>query len=201
MLEKAERWTMARLVEEKRTFRNFPFARHATDVTCQQANRPSENIAEVKNYYSAKHKLYGYKGEVSVLPTGIAAQCTEHFLGSVSDIDIMHRNRAFHKTALQKVQEEETIGDVGIWSDKYANAWAILGHKDYQGAAEFLRLIHPSKKLPRGMLGMEDESFNREVSSDRIMVENWFGRMCTLFPVTSSKFRWAEKNYDTLFRL
>ena len=104
------------------------------------------------------------------MPTGIAAQCTEHFPSSVSDIDIMRRNRAFHKTALQKVQEEETIGDVVILSDKYANAWQILGDKGYQGAAEFLPLIHPNKKPRRGMLGMEDESFNRKVSFDRIMV-------------------------------
>ena len=49
MLEKAERWPMAKLVEEERTFRNFPYARYATDVTFQQANRPSGNIAEGKN--------------------------------------------------------------------------------------------------------------------------------------------------------
>ena len=104
VLEKAERWTMARLVEEKRSFCNFPYARCATDVTFQQANRPSGNVAEGKKYYSGKHKLYGFKVEVSVLPTGIATQCTEHFPGSVSDIDIIFRNRTFHTTALQKVQ-------------------------------------------------------------------------------------------------
>lgn len=32
-------------------------------------------------------------------------------------------------------------------------------------------------------------------------MENWFGRMCSLLAVTSSKFRWCEKNYDTSFRL
>ena len=159
VLEKAERWTMARLVEEKRTFCNFQYARYATDVTFQQANRPSGNVAEGK-YYSGKHKLYGFEAEVSVLPNRIAAQCTEHFPGSVSDIDIIFRNRAFHTTALQKVQEEDKIADVGILSDQYAGAWAVLGDKGYQGAAEFVRIVHPKKKPPRGMLSLDDESFN-----------------------------------------
>ena len=163
VLEKAERWTIARLVEEKRTFGNFPYPRYATDVTFQQANRPSGSVAERKKYYRRKHTLYGFKVEVSVSPTGIAAQCREHFPGSVSDIDIMYRNRAFHATALQKVQEEDAIADVGILSDQYESAWDVLGDKGYQGTAEFVRIVHPKKKPPKGMLGLEDESFNRKV--------------------------------------
>ena len=44
---------MARLVDERRTFRVFPYARCATVVMFQQANLPSGNVAEGKNTTAA----------------------------------------------------------------------------------------------------------------------------------------------------
>lgn len=44
VVEKAERWPMSRIIDEKKTFKHFKLARYATDVTFQQANRPSGNI-------------------------------------------------------------------------------------------------------------------------------------------------------------
>lgn len=52
-------------------FGNYPTAHYATDVTFQQANCPSVNIQEEKKYYSGKHKLYGFKVEVSVLANSL----------------------------------------------------------------------------------------------------------------------------------
>lgn len=59
----AKTWTMARPVERNQTLKTFIYARYAADVTFQQCNRPGRNMAEGKPYYSAKHKLYGYKVE------------------------------------------------------------------------------------------------------------------------------------------
>ncbi|ETM35310.1 hypothetical protein L914_17756 [Phytophthora nicotianae] len=47
-----------------------PLCTYATDVTFQQSNRPSGSMAESMPWYSAKHKLYGFKVEVSVNPRG-----------------------------------------------------------------------------------------------------------------------------------
>lgn len=166
---------MERMVDEERTFDNFPYAQYVTDVTFQQANRPSGNAAEGKKYFSGKQKLYEFKVEISVLPNRIAANCTENVPGSVSDMDIIYRNRLSHTTALQKVHEEGAITDVEIFSDQYDRTGSVLGDKGYQGAAEFIRILHLYKKPPRKMLGLEDEGFNREVSAERIIVEIWFG--------------------------
>lgn len=65
-----------------------------------------------------------------------------------------------------------------------------------------LSSIQNSKnKPPRVLLSFEDESFNRKVSSDHTIVENCFGKTCSIFAVTIGRFRWAKKNYNTLFCL
>ena len=112
-----EKWTMAKCRQEERAFSNFHYARYAVDVTFQQSNRPSGNISEGKRYFSGKHKLYGYKVEVSVLPTGLAIGCTEHYPGSVSDLEIFRRNRPFHEEASKKGARDLRFTDEGRLSE------------------------------------------------------------------------------------
>ena len=90
------------LVERERTFGHFAFARYTTYVIFQQSNRPVGTMQEGKHYYSRKHKLCGLKTEVSVLPTGLAIGCSTHYGGSVEDIEIMSRMKAYHKQWLEK---------------------------------------------------------------------------------------------------
>ena len=42
---------------------------------------------------------------------------------------------------------------------------------------------------------------NKKISSDRIVVENFFRRVCTNWNTLSSKYKysWAEKSYDNFF--
>ena len=52
--------------------------------------------------------------------------------------------------------------------------------KGYQGAADDLRAVIPKKKPVRGLLSREDEEYNKKLSSGRILVENFFGRLGSL---------------------
>ena len=45
------------------------------------------------------------------------------------------------------------------------------------------------------------KSWNATVSSDRIIEENFFGRLTKLWGVILSKYRWSEEGYDDIFRL
>ena len=76
----ARRFSLSDIEEKGKGFHHYPFAKYATDVTFQQSNRPLGNHQESKVYFSGKHKLYGYKCEVWVLPIGIACHATGHFL-------------------------------------------------------------------------------------------------------------------------
>jgi hypothetical protein len=62
-----------------RTFENFPFALYATDVKFQVSNRPAGKFMEQKHYFSGKHKLYGYKIECSVSPSGQVVHLSSHY--------------------------------------------------------------------------------------------------------------------------
>lgn len=145
--------------------------------------------------------MYGFKVEVSVLPIGLAISCSAHYPGSVSDIEIMKEMHEWHVKASRKSNAENDVTDIGILSEEYPDSWAVLVDKGYQGSMEFLRTVHPKKKPQNGILSMEDEAYNKKVSSDRIIVENYFGRLCSLWAIAATKYRWAESNYDKLFRL
>lgn len=78
---------------------------------------------------------------------------------------------------MRKCAEEAREEDDRFNYDKYPNYWAILADKGYQGATEFLRVIHSRRKPVHRLIRREDEILNKDVSSDRIIVENDFGRM------------------------
>ena len=201
VLNLGESWTIMRMIQMHQTFKTFKFCRYATNVTFQQAYRPSGTMEEGKRYFSGKHKLYGYKVEVSVLPNGLAIGCSDHYPGSVADIDIMRKMEDFHTDAMSKKDGELDIADIRILCDNYDDSWGLLAYKGYRGPGEFLRSVIPRRKPINGHFSIHDEAQNKKISSDRIIVENVFGRLCTNWNILSSKYRWAEKNYDKSFTM
>ena len=196
-----ERFSMNELNERGKLFKSFPFCLEAIDVIFQQANRPSGNMQEGKLYFSGKHKLYGYKAEVAVRPNGLASAFSKHYPGSVSDITIMQERLSEHKLRLEKRKDEPELADDFLMSDKFSNYCGVLMDKGYQGAADILCAVIPKKKPVRGFLSLIDEEFNKKLSSDRILVENFFGRLGKLWAVCSAKYAWSENMYDTFFGL
>lgn len=194
----ADIYSMVHLQEKDKTFRNFAYAVEAIDVTFQLSNRPSGNVAEGKKYFSGKHKNYGYKVEVAVRANGFASAYSKHYPGSVSDMTILTERIDKHRWRLEKSEEDRELPDNYHMADKYPNHWAFLADKGYQGAQDQARCMIPSKKPARGVLTAAQEAANRELAADRILVENFFGRMLCLWNVMSTKYRWSEELYDTI---
>ena len=71
-----------------------------------------------------------------------------------------------------------------------------MADKGYQGANEMLRCITPHKKPDKGSLTTRKERYIRKLSSDRIIVENFFGRKQSLLSITATKYKWSEEFYD-----
>ncbi|KAJ0390448.1 hypothetical protein P43SY_011509 [Pythium insidiosum] len=195
----AERWSMLKLSTTGNQFHNFPEARYAVDVTFQQTETPGGNFGEKKKFFSKKHGLYGVKVEVSVVPTGFAIGMTKHVGGRVTDKTIFDNNIDFHMSQLVKQGDEHNVRDRGPLAEEYPQQWAVLGDKGYQGFAEQVRGISPHKRPPGGILSMEQQQFNDEVSHDRVVVENYFGRLKTLWNVIGSCWKWDRSNYDLFF--
>ena len=116
-------YPMDKLMAPNKCFEHYFCARYAVDVTFQQSKCPSGSLQEGKKYFSGKHKLYGYKVEVCVLPIGIAVHCTSHYPGSVEDIDIFYKNADFHDVAVLKSKNEgqRQALDYGPFHDTYPN--------------------------------------------------------------------------------
>ena len=103
--------------------------------------------------------------------------------------------RNSHKKLVLEIQ----INDTGLHCERYPQYWEILADKGYQGLLEVLRAILSIKWSPGRTLSMADKVFNRNVSSDHITVENYFGRLNKLWTLQGTKWRWAESLYDDVF--
>ena len=135
------------------------------------------------------------------MPNGLALGMTAHYPGSVSDFEILQRNRDWHLRELSKSGSEGEFVDLGRLSVEYPQMWAVLMDKGYQGVHEMFRGVTPCKKPRNGTLSRSDERYNCKLSSDRVIVENVFGRLCGLWTHLSRKWRWGEGIYDDYFRL
>ena len=192
--------SMSTLRSNKTQFKYFSYALEAIDLTFQEANRPTGNMKEGKKHSSRKHRLYGFKKEATVRPKGIAVSCSQRFPGSVSDLKIMQRMSESHEDRPEKRGGEQAFHENGILHQKYGNYWAAPLDKGYQAAAEFLRVNPPKKKPANGILSKEDTLFNKKVAADRIIVENYSGRMGNLWEVISLKYKWNGSTYDMIFK-
>ncbi|KAG3066027.1 hypothetical protein PI125_g23928 [Phytophthora idaei] len=183
--------------ENNKTFRNCPYALYAIDVKFHPALRPSGYFAEKKTYFSGKHKLYGYKLECSVAYPGVAVDVSSHEPGSKSDLTMMLCHRAVHMERLLKTHQELGQDDNGEGAVQHPLAWGVLVDKGYQGAEAVLRTIQPKRKPRGGELSHQDMTRNRLVSSDRVLVENYFGRVCMLWKVMYTTYNFMPlRNKD-----
>ena len=107
----------------------------------------------------------------------------------------------WHKKASKKTPEDNVVSDHGLRRSQYPGMLAILTDKAYQGAQDDLRVLLPEKKRPHRMLSVDEEQGNSDLSSDTVIVDNYFGRSAMLWEVVSLKYRCSESMYDTIFRI
>lgn len=87
---------------DARPLKYFPYTHYARDVSLQQSNSLSKNIAEGKKYFSGRRKLYCYKVETSVLPLKRRIGGTAHFPGSVSGLVVFRKKTQLSCIRLEK---------------------------------------------------------------------------------------------------
>lgn len=174
---------------------NFAEAILIVDVTFQTRTRPTMLYREAQVYFCGKHKAYGYKTEIAHAPNGLAMFVGASKPGSIHDFSIFQDNVETYNEFLKKKAEDRTITDRGELRAKYPNQWALMADKGYQGAAELCRAILPKKGRN---LTDEDDERNDRIASDRVICENFYGRMKKLFKIMEDKFRWDEGTYGTV---
>ena len=178
-------------IEEGNVFKYYPCALYATNVRFQMANLPTGNHQESKMYFSKKHGLHGYKEEASMMANGKCIHLSNHYKGSCHDLTIFKdQYHHYEKLTLKKDNDKQ------IPADKNQDNWAILMDKGYQGAGEFCRSIIPTKKPRNASHSVAKKQENVNIASDRIIVENYFGRKVSLWGLMTRKYRWNEGQFD-----
>ncbi|ETV93831.1 hypothetical protein H310_12184, partial [Aphanomyces invadans] len=71
----------------------------------------------------------------------------------------------------------------------------------YQGAQHEYHSIQPKRRPQGGFLTPRDLERNHKVSSDRVLVENYFARMCSLWKAMSVTYKWNESKFDQVSRI
>lgn len=166
--------------ESTRQFDNYPEAVGACDVSLIPIHSSKNHKIEEK-YYSTKHKRHGIKLQAIVDPDGICIDAKCGYPGSMHDLRVFRVAKT-----LERFIHERTIGNRRC--DSY---YPLLFDKGYVGVdkdnyPEAIVL----KKNPRGQkLQPKEKGKNDSIEHDRIIVENYFGRLKTLWPVTQIGFR------------
>ena len=58
--------------------------------------------------------------------------------------------------------------------------------------------IIPKKKTRNNPLGTDDIHRNNRISSDRVIVENFFGRVCMMFGIMAGTYRWNREKFGMI---
>ncbi|ETW02182.1 hypothetical protein H310_05750 [Aphanomyces invadans] len=126
---------------------------------------------------------------------------SRHEPGFVFDLTMFRNRLDDHLQALSKTDNALAINDNGVVFREHVTSWAVFVENGYIGLAPLARAIHPKKKPVGGVLDRHDMDRNKEVSSDRVVVENFFGRVTSLWKISYATFVWGEKLYDDIQRL
>lgn len=147
-------------------FRMSPEAIGAIDATPIFIQRPTDQETQ-RSVYSGKYKRHCMKIQCLVSPDGLCIHYAGAYRGAKHDSKIFRDSRVaeFAKNSKDGIKP-------------------ILADSGYQGCQDvYPELVIPYKKRPGGQLSEDQKNFNHDLSRDRIIVENFFGRMKTLFGV------------------
>lgn len=125
----SSQWPIIKLHDSKNIFVNFPIAHLGCNITFLHFNRSSGLILGGKVFFSERHKLYGRKVELSVLPNGIKSHGFKRYLGCKSNLHIFTEKESIHFDLLVKNVAEIETYDVGILIEKLPDLRAMLCDK------------------------------------------------------------------------
>jgi DDE superfamily endonuclease len=142
-----------------------------------------------------KKKLYGLKSQCIHDRKGRLINCIPGEKGSIHDFMICRSNISILRDILRK--EQKNLDD----SEEEDLSWSIIVGSGYQGLQNYVKAIMPHKKQKSKAFTRQQTTFNKELASQRVICERFYGRLKTKFRIMSSKFRNSREEYKIIFRL
>jgi len=161
------------------TFTNFPNAVGALDATVVTIWKPSDKEKQ-KFYYDGKHKDHTIKFQILVGPDGVALHLSQIVEGKKHD---------------KKLFDESDILSFLSYDRVVGRATRIVRHQilcdsGYVGINSTIPEAQIALKKPAGgELTAEEKAYNKNLSHDRVIVENFFARMKVLFGIVAEDYR------------
>lgn len=166
-------------------FKHFPDAVGACDVALLFVNKP-KGFQEQKGWYSGKHKAHGLKLQAIVNPDGLCVHFDLSQRGNIHDKKVFDLSNALDFITVKRNLPNGSVVQSYL---------PLLFDKGYTGINNYYPNAIVTQRKPIGRdLNEDEQDFNHQVESDRVIVENYFGRMRIKWGILASKFR-SDREY------
>lgn len=174
-----------------RKFSSFPEAIGAVDATLLPVAKPLDKIKN-KLYYSGKHCRHGVKLQVCCAPDGMCI----HFGGICPGSQ--HDFKLFKESGLVKALTTHATRNSG---GSVTRPPQLLADGGYLGICnKYLEARIPFRRHAR-TLSKEQADFNKKLGRDRVIVENYFGRMKKYWGILACPYRCELNSMEVLARM
>lgn len=136
-------------------------------------------------HFQRKHELYKYKKELSLMSLELATGLVRRYSGFTADVKISSQIPGFHSDAWKKYSQELNYDSNGRFEHRKNDFGALSTDKGYQGARDLLRVTRPIRAPVRNCTTASLLETYWEISSDRSIVEDYFGFVTSLCIVIS----------------
>jgi hypothetical protein len=166
----------------------FPECGMVVDATVQDRGSPVGRYDEAQRYHSGKHHCYCLKSQVITDRQDAAVLVTSGVPGAMDDMFLFRA----HTGELEELIHRHAGEPVTILADK--------GYIGNPGCPHVV-LVTAHRKPPLRVLTPEQQQDNAEIGSERVIIENFFGRMRTKFHITSGRWPHREEFYPIVFEI
>lgn len=119
--------------------------------------------------------------------------------GLWADIEVFRYNWAWHNEELQKLRTRWEWTTMERCTDSsYKSGWAVLMDKGHTGLITTVLVMSFDKKAVSSWLKTAQKQSHMNIPSERVIVENVFGRFC-FFILIGSKWRWEKENMSNFY--
>ncbi|RHY11459.1 hypothetical protein DYB36_008778 [Aphanomyces astaci] len=118
-------------------------------------------------------------------------------LALLTNLDQQRQAKRARYSTIRAEEPDENLDSTSPIYDAFVDK---QGPDGYQGIQREVRAVLPTKKPIGGVLTADELRTNDRIASDRVIVENFFGRLKTLWSVCSDIYAWKRQNYDMLFQ-
>jgi hypothetical protein len=183
-----EEYITAIAAEPLRESASFPRCGLIVDATVQKRGRPVGEFADAKKYFSGKHWIYCLKSQVITNRAGLALHIVAGVPGSVHDF---------------KIFKDNSEGLAEYIRQHHGEATKILADKGYIGpsVSPVINVFTPKKPGRNNILSQSDLTYNEGLSSARVVVENFFGRLSTKFHIMVRRWAHEDEYYPIIFEI